>query len=756
MYTRLQASRALALSLLLSALPLTSTAQTASSAAPPIAVWRDAHGLSAVDGALWAGGPDWRARIDAAGIEFTPAFGQRAPRTYPLRLALQSVARERGAELALAAGEPQWIDGKAVFQRTATVQEVYEARREGLEQSLVFAEPLVGGGDLVVRYAYASELDPALDGAGLALEAQGLGAITIGAVTGIDASGAQVAGSMQLAGDVLELRLPAAFVDGARYPLVLDPLIGTDFELDSDPTDLYDDVSPAIAHNSDADSYLVVWTRAFAITDMDIRGQRVSEAGTLSGSLLFIETGATSAMATSPAVGNCRFAGAYLVAWESAAGLFSDRDLVCRSVNAITGALSANTVTLAATTANEDNPAIGGEASLIDDEVLVVYSVAGSGIRGRQVNVSASGNPFAVGLQIDISDATTTSWEDMNPAISKGGGYGNTWLVAWERYFSTAATPYYDVRYLLVDRNLTLLTPITALTASTATSETHIGVDGDGAKFAVVYEQELAAGGDTNVYAHHVVNGALFGAGLVDSAAIPVATSVFNESDPDVVYTGLSFVCAWIGTSILSSNSPIVMQSLDVVDLSPCGSAVSFSSATLDYDFPVLSSSAGSTLNVFGNVLCVVQGRDTSSSPGVILAQLYQPMVGVNTELGGGCGGGRAELGCILSTRTSLTSHVVEASPGMPAWLILSPDLISLTVNGCSLWADPFHGFIFSGGTTDSFGEAHHTLTYTASPGLVGLSFYEQWALQKAGAPWTFGSGGPTFTLSNTIIATFE
>ena len=90
-----------------------------------------------------------------------------------------------------------------------------------------------GSGDLVVRGRIVTDLacaTPDVKVDSLAFEVPGaphLGGIAIGEVTGIDAAGERAAGWMRCDGDTLDLVLPASFVDGARLPLVLDPLIST-------------------------------------------------------------------------------------------------------------------------------------------------------------------------------------------------------------------------------------------------------------------------------------------------------------------------------------------------------------------------------------------------------------------------------------------------------------------------------------------------------------------------------------------------
>ena len=48
----------------------------------------------------------------------------------------------------------------------------------------------------------------------------------IGTVLGIDARGRTSPGALRVVGNVVELSLPASFVDSAELPLILDPLVG--------------------------------------------------------------------------------------------------------------------------------------------------------------------------------------------------------------------------------------------------------------------------------------------------------------------------------------------------------------------------------------------------------------------------------------------------------------------------------------------------------------------------------------------------
>jgi hypothetical protein len=100
----------------------------------------------------------------------------------------------RGADLILSAGKdlPRVeIAGRtAVLARSATIRERYEARAEGLEQSFEFLAAPGGRGDLIVRGRISTELgaERCADGS-LRFGLPGVGGVSVGTVTGIDALG---------------------------------------------------------------------------------------------------------------------------------------------------------------------------------------------------------------------------------------------------------------------------------------------------------------------------------------------------------------------------------------------------------------------------------------------------------------------------------------------------------------------------------------------------------------------------------------
>ncbi|HEX5051842.1 MAG TPA: hypothetical protein VFZ65_08730, partial [Planctomycetota bacterium] len=99
--------------------------------------------------------------------------------------------------------------------------------------------------------------------------------VTIGKITGVDRNGVSVAGSLQWEGTGVRLSLPAAFVDSAAYPIVLDPVLG--FPLTVAPLATLD-VGDA-CYDATTDRWLVVWRQTGGGPTSDvILGQLVANA----------------------------------------------------------------------------------------------------------------------------------------------------------------------------------------------------------------------------------------------------------------------------------------------------------------------------------------------------------------------------------------------------------------------------------------------------------------------------------------------
>jgi hypothetical protein len=373
------------------------------------AIRRSASGLTGESGRLDGFGADYAVHFDADGVRFQPALGERA--TTDQRLGIHLAGITRGGEpVAVAAVVPPVRRGaSAVYGRSAAVEERYEVRAEGVEQSFVF-RALPGRGDLVVRCRLDGELAPhgVAAAGGLQFLVPDLGGVSIGSVTGIDADGDRWPGALRLVDGQLELSLPAAFVDTATLPLVLDPLIGS--RIDPDPNNL-SATEPAVAYDASSTDFLVVWRQVLSLTSATVFARTWRPVAGL---------GTTQVLGTGPVIRRPRvvshnLVNQWLVVWERADSVVGLTRIASRIVDN-TGALGpAQDLTPA--TGNCVEPDLSGNPGLVDANGMLVWREVGVGIfaRGYTLPGGAQGVSLQPIVQISANAASA------RPRISKSG-----------------------------------------------------------------------------------------------------------------------------------------------------------------------------------------------------------------------------------------------------------------------------------------------------------------------------------------------
>ncbi|HND56704.1 MAG TPA: hypothetical protein PLV92_30005, partial [Pirellulaceae bacterium] len=288
-------------------------------------------------------GDGYQLRFESWGIEFLPALRSASDASDELHqndglvLRLESIGRG-AASVALQPSTPRTSPAHAlrVEYDRGFATERYDVGVDGVEQSFVFAERPSGDGDLVVRFAMATELTVTPDGDGLRCERPGVGGFRIGGVVGIDAQGTRVAGTLRVVDHVLELILPASFVDTAALPFVLDPLIGAVFRV----TGLSTDTEPRVAYDASTDTYLAVWQAGSAV-----HGYRISATGTPLGvRLILASTGSI------PDVANIGARDVFVVVYQHSG-------IEGRAVRAVDGAILSGSFSIAG---NLSVPTVGG------------------------------------------------------------------------------------------------------------------------------------------------------------------------------------------------------------------------------------------------------------------------------------------------------------------------------------------------------------------------------------------------------------
>jgi hypothetical protein len=171
--------------------------------------------------------------------------------------------------------------------------ERYVVRDGGVEQLFVLEQSPEITGSLRIEGRFQTELRPwllSLEEGIVFLDAEGNPALAYGRAMARDALGRKHPVQMALAGEALTLTLPAEWLEGAMYPVTVDPLIGDPQEVADGATELK---SLDVAYNPQAGEWLAVWADDRNGT-WDIFGQQLDEAGDLEGSAFQISDAGAS------------------------------------------------------------------------------------------------------------------------------------------------------------------------------------------------------------------------------------------------------------------------------------------------------------------------------------------------------------------------------------------------------------------------------------------------------------------------------
>ena len=182
--------------------------------------------------------------------------------------------------------KPQQKENTLVYKRTQDIEEVYDLLSKGVEQSWVFRKNpgFSASSDLrIIMDVKTSLTGKATPQMGLEfVDGRGTPYVKYSKATIIDANGKvlEVAPSWDAESSRIVLNISGGWLAEASYPVVVDPLIGANIQVDSlSAADNY----PAIAF--DGTNYLVVWQSGTPDVSgtgtTAIMGARVSSSGTV-------------------------------------------------------------------------------------------------------------------------------------------------------------------------------------------------------------------------------------------------------------------------------------------------------------------------------------------------------------------------------------------------------------------------------------------------------------------------------------------
>jgi hypothetical protein len=656
------ANFAVTLPVLLLALASAATAQATASEPDLTGIRRSAHGLTGASGRLAGFGADYVVQFDAQGMQFVPALGANAARDQQLKIALTGIARG-GEPVALASAvSPVQRDGFAVYHRSANVEERYEVRAEGVEQSFVFTA-LPGRGDLVVRCRLDGELAPfgeVAPGGGLQFLVPGLGGVSVGAVTGIDADGDRCHGAVRLVDGQLELSLPAAFVDNAALPLVLDPLVGARIDA---TTGNNNDTEPAVAYDATSTNFLLVWRQVLSATSASVIGRTWRPVVGL-GTAQVLGTGP---VLRRPRVVSHNLANRWLVIWERAGSVVGMTTIASRIVNG-DGTLGP-TQDLTPAASNCVEPDLSGNPGLVDNIGVMVWREVGVGLFAQCYALPAG----TQGLSLLPTFAISPDPAGRLPRVSKSGtgarvvAFGRPGeLVVQACQFpgTLVGTPY--------------------VFAVGAAHLPQVDVDGADGSFLAMLDQPAPGRTDRDV---RCVQLDLQGGQLQFRSTAALANTTADDFAPKLALLGPKYLAVWSRTTGFLDYE-VRGSSIGLTGCVPCGAEFSVAGALATDIEPMVGARFTGGSSVPG-ALVVWASHDLSRSlPGDIHAIEFTPFAATPPQaLWAGCGRpvtiaansslsiGNAAFGYLVSTN--------DATAGL-AFVSLGIATAPLGCGGCS------------------------------------------------------------------------
>lgn len=507
------------------------SAQAPTSAASPVPVTATSalgtgHGLR-IDGQDLLGcGSDYLVRFDRAGAHFTPVLGHEAPPVAPLQIGLLSI-HHGGLPLPCdLADAPAMAGDVAVYDRSPTIRERYQLSPRGVEQSFVF-DTLPGRGDLVVR----CRLDglgrlavPAADG-GVDFVRDGQRLVHMGTVTGIDARGARARGDIRLDGDVVELSLPASFVDHAALPLVLDPFLGNTAQI---TTTTAHDSAPHVVWHPVAQQWLCVYERRVSNAQTDVMLSTYGNGA--AGPVMQVVASVAGAFTRLPRIAYHTGIDRCIVVYQQGTSEFAMYSIEGAVVDGLgTGITPFQVASNAAGSCAA--PDLSGDPTGTGQGVIA-YELRGAGLRMYPYTLGTTAAP-TLGAQVVLS----FNGSALRPRIAKSAGA--TIAIAYNQLPNN-----YNFGYLrAVSRAGALLGNPVAIGNLGGPDLLNPDIDGDGTDFLMAIEYQRGPGDRDVSIAQWRWNGSSWGS-MVASAAVGQLLGV-DERQPTVALLGSKYAVAW-------------------------------------------------------------------------------------------------------------------------------------------------------------------------------------------------------------------
>ncbi|MCC6673148.1 MAG: hypothetical protein IT458_18930 [Planctomycetes bacterium] len=715
----------------------------------------------------WAAGPEYKVSFHD-GYAFYPVLGKDYPHNLPLRWTTTRVrVGERDVFPAGTAAQHAQVGEWRYEYRFPGVTEAYEVRRDGVEQFFVLPNKPEGQGDLIVTGAIQTELvcQPAgFEHQVLTFRDQsGKAILEYRSAIAFDATGLRTEVETSFDGTSIQLRVPAAWLATATYPVTIDPLTAPVVIATGASASATLD-QPEIGRDDLAATYTILYAygRISSASDYDtfVRITRNDYSGT---TIVYSDVTASWSNRNHQVA----FVGApkrWIVVFQREFPTSTTRGrgvLLNSNSTTLVPAGSYFTFPWASGTA-QTFPDAGGtrSTSTSGNNALVVFQqdvVAApptppntntSDCIGILANVSGTGISPTWGTAFPLAGFPSGTSKDRDyPSVSQvSNGGTDHWGVAWQEYNNPISGDDWDITVNMVSSTGTVKTPVyLANQASTADHAITPRVEGQIGRFMITYSVLDNTGTKSTATAGKAIEGQRFDWSIAGAA--PSITTIRTVAGPsastsyitgNIAYdtdTDSHWAITYQATRIISILPPVIRSSVFVERVGYRGLTTEaqtlFSDASLNGFAP--SVCYDSDLDEFK---CVYGTNDASLT--LYARSLTYDATAINVSYGSACS--TAVLG---SASKPVRGHefygltVTGMPAGAPLALLLGSNpaalnLNSIGMNGCTLNLAPILVTVNATATAAGSFRASFAIPETIVPGNV----YWQVAHLDLAAPW--------------------